>query len=46
MEVDLGFLFDNYKYGTTVWSPLMGGILTGKYNEKIPEDSRLGEGKY
>ena len=26
--------------GTTVWSPLAGGRLTGKYNEGIPKDSR------
>ncbi len=28
--------------GTTVWSPLASGILTGKYNDKVPESSRLG----
>ena len=27
--------------GTTIWSPLAAGFLTGKYNEGIPEDSRL-----
>ena len=26
--------------GFTVWSPLYQGILTGKYNNGIPEDSR------
>ena len=26
--------------GTTVWSPLASGLLTGKYIEGIPEDSR------
>jgi aryl-alcohol dehydrogenase-like predicted oxidoreductase len=34
-------LFDLYGYGTTVWSPLSGGLLTGKYNDGIPEDSRM-----
>ena len=34
-------LFEKYGYGTTVWSPLAGGVLTGKYNEEIPKDSRL-----
>lgn len=34
-------LFDLYNYGTTVWSPLAGGLLTGRYNEEIPEGSRL-----
>lgn len=27
--------------GTTIWSPLASGLLTGKYNDGIPEDSRL-----
>jgi aryl-alcohol dehydrogenase-like predicted oxidoreductase len=27
--------------GATIWSPLAAGFLTGKYNEGIPEDSRL-----
>lgn len=27
--------------GTTTWSPLASGILTGKYNDTIPEDSRM-----
>jgi len=34
-------LYDLYKYGTTIWSPLAGGILTGKYNDGIPEGSRF-----
>jgi voltage-dependent potassium channel beta subunit len=29
-----------YNYGTTIWSPLRSGFLTGKYNEGIPEGSR------
>lgn len=37
-EKDYGRLFDNYRYGSTVWSPLLGGILTGKYNDGIPTD--------
>ena len=28
--------------GTTTWSPLASGVLTGKYNDGIPADSRLG----
>lgn len=27
-------------YGSTTWSPLASGLLTGKYNDGIPEDSR------
>jgi len=37
------YVFDSYKYGTTIWSPLASGILTGKYNDGIPEDSRFGK---
>ena len=39
-------LFRFRKYGITAWSPLEGGILTGKYMEnKIPEGSRISKGK-
>ncbi|KAI0707250.1 Aldo/keto reductase [Earliella scabrosa] len=34
-------LYRNYNLGTTVFSALAGGILTGKYNEGVPDDSRL-----
>ncbi len=30
-----------YKLGTTIWSPLKGGILTGKYLTGIPEGTRV-----
>lgn len=33
-------LYDEIGLGTTIWSPLASGLLTGKYNEGIPEDSR------
>ena len=34
-------IFSEYKYGTTIWSPVAGGLLTGKYNDGIiPEGSR------
>lgn len=32
---------DTIGLGTTIWSPLASGMLTGKYNDGIPEDSRL-----
>jgi len=35
-------LFKNVGLGTTIWSPLASGLLTGKYNKGVPEDSRLG----
>jgi len=44
MEVEFGPLFDKHGYGTTIWSPLCGGVLTGKYNESIPEESRGNQG--
>lgn len=34
-------IFKTTGLGTTIWSPLAAGVLTGKYNEGIPEDSRL-----
>lgn len=34
-------LFSKYGLGTTIWSPLASGILSGKYNQGIPIDSRL-----
>jgi voltage-dependent potassium channel beta subunit len=34
-------LYSEIGLGTTIWSPLRSGILTGKYNDGIPEDSRL-----
>jgi len=46
MEVDFETLFDKYKYGTTVWSPLAGGFLTGKYLDGIPAGSRLDDPKF
>jgi aryl-alcohol dehydrogenase-like predicted oxidoreductase len=35
-----------YRIGTTTWSPLMSGVLTGKYNDGIPEGSRLTQPGY
>ncbi|EPS35905.1 hypothetical protein H072_10629 [Dactylellina haptotyla CBS 200.50] len=34
-------LYSSLSYGTTIWSPLNYGILTGKYNNGIPDDSRF-----
>ncbi|KAJ2994280.1 hypothetical protein HDV02_001715 [Globomyces sp. JEL0801] len=34
-------LYRKFKLGTTIWSPLASGILTGKYLSDIPADSRL-----
>ena len=32
--------------GTTIWSPLASGLLTGKYNAGVPADARLGQASY
>ncbi len=41
VESDYLHLFKTAGLGTTIWSPLASGLLTGKYNKGIPEDSRL-----
>jgi len=35
-----------YCYGTTIWSPLASGLLTGKYNDEIPAGSRASMKSY
>ncbi|KAG9125805.1 hypothetical protein FRC07_006151 [Ceratobasidium sp. 392] len=40
-ESEYKYLYDKYGYGTTIWSPLASGVLTGKYNDGIPEGSRF-----
>ncbi|MBC7691184.1 MAG: aldo/keto reductase [Methylotenera sp.] len=40
-EKDYLPLFQNYGMGTTIWSPLASGVLTGKYSNGFPADSRL-----
>lgn len=42
LERDYLQIFKNIGLGTTIWSPLASGLLTGKYNDGIPADSRLG----
>jgi voltage-dependent potassium channel beta subunit len=41
LEKDYLLLFRDYGLGTTIWSPLASGLLTGKYNNGIPTDNRL-----
>lgn len=41
VEEEYASLYHKYGMGTTIWSPLESGILTGKYNEEIPPGSRL-----
>jgi voltage-dependent potassium channel beta subunit len=40
MEREYAPIFEKYGMGTTIWSPLASGLLTGKYSNGIPEDSR------
>ncbi|KIW62859.1 hypothetical protein PV04_09751 [Phialophora macrospora] len=41
VEREYALLYEKYGLGLTVFSPLKQGILTGKYNDGIPEDSRI-----
>ena len=40
LEVEYDPIFRRYQMGTTIWSPLASGALTGKYLDGIPEGSR------
>ncbi|MCK5183704.1 MAG: aldo/keto reductase family protein, partial [Candidatus Heimdallarchaeota archaeon] len=40
IELEIMSVAKTHGMGFTVWSPLAQGLLTGKYNEGIPEDSR------
>ncbi|KAI8854871.1 NADP-dependent oxidoreductase domain-containing protein [Chytridium lagenaria] len=40
-EVEYKPLYEKYGLGTTIWSPLASGVLSGKYNDQIPDGSRL-----
>lgn len=42
-EKEFSLLYPEYGLGLTPFSPLKTGILTGKYNDKIPEDSRYAQ---
>jgi voltage-dependent potassium channel beta subunit len=41
VEKEYADLYRDIGLGTTVWSPLASGLLTGKYSDGIPEGSRL-----
>lgn len=40
VEIEYRNLYDWYGMGTTTWSPLASGLLTGKYNQGLPENTR------
>ena len=41
MENEFLQIFKTVGLGTTIWSPLASGLLTGKYNDGIPKGSRF-----
>ncbi len=40
VEKEYARLYSDIGLGTTIWSPLASGLLTGKYNNGVPSDSR------
>lgn len=42
VEVEYSQVYKTVGLGTTIWSPLASGVLTGKYNDGFPTDTRLG----
>ncbi|WP_449427622.1 potassium channel beta subunit family protein [Rhodanobacter umsongensis] len=46
VEVEYAPLYAAYGMGTTIWSPLASGLLSGKYNDGVPGDSRLNQPGY
>ena len=40
VEQEYARLYEDIGLGTTIWSPLASGLLTGKYRDGIPADSR------
>jgi aryl-alcohol dehydrogenase-like predicted oxidoreductase len=41
VEKEFARLYTEYGLGTTIWSPLDSGLLTGKYNQDIPKGTRV-----
>ncbi len=46
VEKEYAHLYKEMGLGTTIWSPLASGLLTGKYNNGIPEGSRMAMENY
>jgi voltage-dependent potassium channel beta subunit len=40
VEGEYAHLYEEIGLGTTIWSPLAGGLLTGKYNQGMPGGTR------
>mmetsp|Transcript_13242 Transcript_13242/g.9574 ORF Transcript_13242/g.9574 Transcript_13242/m.9574 type:complete len:144 (+) Transcript_13242:429-860(+) len=46
-EGEYAVVFKKHRYGSTIWSPLAAGVLSGKYNDgEAPADSRLGKSEF
>jgi voltage-dependent potassium channel beta subunit len=43
VELEYAPLYAEHGLGITTWSPLASGLLTGKYNDGVPEGSRLAQ---
>ena len=41
LEKDYADIYRTVGLGTTIWSPLAAGLLSGKYNDGVPKDSRM-----
>ena len=41
VEREFHRLYESFGLGTTIWSPLASGILTGKYADGVPQGSRM-----
>jgi Predicted oxidoreductases (related to aryl-alcohol dehydrogenases) len=41
VEVEFSQIYKTVGLGTTIWSPLASGVLSGKYNDGFPNDTRL-----
>ncbi|MGN2252758.1 potassium channel beta subunit family protein [Frateuria sp. GZRe12] len=46
VEREYAPLYERFGMGTTIWSPLASGLLAGRYNDGIPDDSRLAQPGY
>jgi len=45
-EKEYASVFTDYGYGSTIWSPLASGVLSGKYDGGVPAGSRLSQQSY
>ena len=41
IEVEYAQIYKTVGLGTTIWSPMLSGVLSGKYNDGFPKDTRF-----